>query len=64
MIPKQIVVYEKNTKNVLAVIPLEANKEAITREDIAFRFFGDSEPVFQGIDCDLKFIENGFIIEL
>lgn len=64
MKPNIIVVYEKDTKNILAVIPLTANKEALLRKDVSFRFFGNNEPVFQNIDGEIKFIENGFIVEL
>jgi len=64
MIPKMVVIYERETKNVLAIIPLSADKEGITRTDVAFRFFGDSEPVFQNVNGELKFVENGFIVEL
>lgn len=57
---EKVVVFDKNTKEVLACVPLDG-RECILRKDVDARFFTETDPVFTEVPGKLLFKENAFI---
>lgn len=60
---EKVVVFDKNTKEVLACVPLDG-KDCIFRKDVDARIFTETEPVFTETQGKVLFNENAFIINV
>lgn len=58
------VVFQKDTREVLAVIPINGGKDGICRKDVGFQIFNDAEPVFMETPNGIALKENTFIIRM
>lgn len=56
-----VVVFEKNTRQVLAAIPLAEGEAAICRNDVEFQIFNETEPIFTETPVGPVLAENKFI---
>lgn len=56
-----VVVFDKNTRQVLAAIPLAEGEAAICRNDVGFQIFNGTEPVFTETLTGPILAENKFI---
>ena len=63
MTPRLVVVYNKETKELLACIPLKHGGQGILNGNIDFKFYGDSEPCFTNDNGVMK-VSDAFTIEL
>lgn len=57
------VIYNKNTKEVLAVLP-DDGEEGFIRDDIEARMYGNNEPCFLEKDGKILINENAVFIKL
>lgn len=58
-----IVVYDKNTKEIIACVPLDGS-QGIARKDIEFKVYNGTEPVFTELDGMVVVNENAFILNI
>lgn len=59
-----IVVYEKDSRSVLAAIPMKEGESGILRKDVEFQIFNGTEPVFEETPNGPILKNNTFIINL
>ena len=59
-----VVVYEKDSRSVLAAIPMKEGETGILRKDIEFQVFNGTEPVFEETSNGPILKNNSFIINL
>lgn len=59
-----IVVYEKDSRSVLAAIPIKDGEAGILRKDVEFQIFNGTEPVFEETPNGPILKNNTFIINL
>ena len=59
-----VVVYDAETKEILAAIPLEDKKTAVVKKGVQFKLFKGTEPTFQNQDGVLTVNENTFIVNM
>lgn len=59
-----VVVYEKDSRSVLAAIPMKEGETGILRKDVEFQVFNGTEPVFEETPNGLILKNNSFIINL
>ncbi len=57
-----VVVYERNTRSVLAAIPMKEGEAGIRRKDVEFQIFNGTEPVFEETPNGPILKNNTFII--
>lgn len=60
---KTVVVFDKNTKEIVACIPLNG-QEAICRKDIDFRIYSGTEPIFTETKSGVILNENIFMMKM
>ena len=58
------VVYDKNTKEILAVLPEAEGESGFIRDDVEVNLYGDSEPCFYERDGKIYVKENAVFIRL
>ena len=58
-----VVVYDKETKEILACIPL-SGKDCICRKDIDFKIYNQTEPIFTETENGIVLNKNAFIMKL
>lgn len=58
-----VVVYDKDTKQILAAIPIDGG-DAIARKDVEFRIYNGTEPVFTETPMGPVLAENTFMINM
>lgn len=56
-----VAVFDKNTKEIIACIPLTDGEKAICRKDVDFRIYNDTEPVFTETGNGVVLNTNAFI---
>lgn len=44
-----VVVYDKESREVIAAVPVDGGKSAICRKDVAFQIFDETEPIFEEV---------------
>ncbi len=59
-----IVVLDKETREVIAVIPMQDGEEGIMKNGVDFQIFTDTEPTFQNQDGVLTMNENTFMVNM
>ncbi len=59
-----VVVYEKDSRSVLAAIPMKDGETGILRKDVEFRIFNGMEPVFEETPTGPVLKNNSFFINL
>lgn len=59
-----VVVYEKDSRSVLAAIPMKEGETGILRKDVEFQVFNGTEPVFEETPDGPILKNNSFIINL
>lgn len=59
---RTIVIFDKNTKEVLACVP--DNGDAFSRKDIEIKAYNGTEPIFNMENDMCKLKENAFLIDL
>lgn len=59
-----VVVYEKDSRSVLAAIPMKEGESGILRKDVEFQVFNGTEPVFEETPNGPILKNNTFIINL
>lgn len=59
-----VAVFDKETKEVIACIPLSDGEKAICRKDIDFKIYNDTEPIFYRDRNEIKLNTNAFIMNI
>lgn len=56
-----VVVFEKETKEIIACIPLTEGETAICRKDVDFQIYNGTEPIFTETENGVLLNTNTFI---
>lgn len=56
-----VVVFEKETKEIIACIPLTDGEAAICRKDVDFQIYNGTEPIFTETENGVALNANAFI---
>lgn len=57
-----VVVFDKETREVIAAIPIKNGEPAVCRNDVEFQIFNGTEPVFAETEQGITLAENIIII--
>lgn len=60
---KTVVVYDKETKEIIACIPL-SGEQAICRKDVAFQIYNGTEPIFTETGNGIVLNTNAFMMNI
>lgn len=58
---KTVVVFDKETKEIIACIPL-SEEQAICRKDVSFQIYSGTEPIFTETKNGIVLNTNAFIL--
>lgn len=58
---KTVVVFDKETKEIIACIPLSDGQQAICRKDVGFEIYNGTEPIFTETGNGIVLNTNAFI---
>ena len=56
-----VVVFDKETKEIIACVPLTSGEQAIFRKDVDFRIYNGTEPIFTETGNGIVLNNNAFI---
>lgn len=59
-----VVVFDKETKEIIACIPIADANEGICRKDVDFRIYNETEPVFTETENGVKLNTSAFVINI
>ena len=64
MEPKIIVVYDTNTKEIIACVPLSNGEKGILKNGVDIKLYGDAEPLFKDMGNGVITLADAFEIKL
>lgn len=59
-----VVVYQEDTREVLAAIPMGDGEKGICKKNVGFQIFNGTEPVFTEVPGGIVLKENAFFINM
>lgn len=59
-----VVVFDKETKEVIACVPLADGEKGICRKDVDFQIYNDTEPIFTETGNGIVLNTNALIMNL